>query len=119
METTCSVVRGIGAYKFGFVNFLLDKLGDPLMLMMQPGVFYLRCCHAGDIAKSPRHARALSFLILLSLLNWPHVNSLDAPTSLSATTNRNCERALPLLPGAAQRYRLGTAFSLVAYRLQW
>jgi hypothetical protein len=24
-----------------------------------------------------------------------------------------------LLPGAAQRYRLGTAFSLVAYRLQW
>src|SRR6516162_8740448 len=54
METTCSVVRGIGAYKFGFVNFLLDKLGDPLMLMMQPGVFYLRCCHAGDIAKSPR-----------------------------------------------------------------
>ena len=54
MEPTCSVVRGIGAYKFGFVNFLLDKLGDPLMLMMQPGVFYLRCCHAGDIAKSPR-----------------------------------------------------------------
>ena len=27
--------------------------------------------------------------------------------------------ALPMLPSAAQRYRLGAAFSSVAYRLQW
>ena len=48
-----------------------------------------------------------------------------AVTMLNATFTNNISLTFNvgfgsfLLPGAAQRYRLGTAFSLVAYRLQW
>ena len=47
------------------------------------------------------------------------VNILNSTFTNNISLTFNVGFGSFLLPGAAQRYRLGTAFSLVAYRLQW
>jgi hypothetical protein len=78
-------------------------------------------CKSRSITTSRRGPRQFTPEEIASFLQDERtaVNMLNSTFTNNISLTFNVGFGSFLLPGAAQRYRLGTAFSLVAYRLQW